>query len=70
MEEQNQNLEKKPNENKDKEYSNINDDTEANLIQESIIDLPKLSTQSEIKNSDVILAILEICTFNKSVCLN
>ena len=65
MEEQNQNLEKKPNENKDNEYSNINDDTEANLIQESIIDLPKLSTQSEIKNSDIILAILEICTFNK-----
>ena len=34
-------------------------------IKDIIIDLPKLSTQSEIKNSDIILAILEICTFNK-----
>ena len=34
-------------------------------IKDFIIDLPKLSMQSEIKNSDVILAILEICTFNK-----
>ena len=30
-----------------------------------IIDLPKLSTQAEIKNSEIILAIVEICTFNK-----
>ena len=34
-------------------------------IKDIIIDLPKLSMQSEIKNSDIILAILEICTFNK-----
>ena len=34
-------------------------------IKDFIIDLPKLSMQSEIKNSDIILAILEICTFNK-----
>ena len=34
-------------------------------IKDFIIDLPKLSNQSEIKNSDIILAILEICTFNK-----
>ena len=34
-------------------------------IKDTIIDLPKLSMQSEIKNSDIILAILEICTFNK-----
>ena len=32
---------------------------------DTIIDLPKLSTQTEIKNSDIILAILEICTFNR-----
>ena len=30
-----------------------------------IIDLPKLSLQSDITNSDIILAIFEICTFNK-----
>ena len=34
-------------------------------IKDIIIDLPKLSMQSEIRNSDIILAILEICTFNK-----
>ena len=34
-------------------------------IKDLIIDLPKLSMQSEIRNSDIILAILEICTFNK-----
>jgi len=32
---------------------------------EAIIDLAKLAGQSEIKNSDIILAIIEICTFNK-----
>ena len=32
---------------------------------DSIIDLPRLSLQSRIQNSDLILAILEICTFNK-----
>ena len=36
-----------------------------NQTTEAIIDLPKLSNQSEIKNSDIILAILEICIYNK-----
>ena len=48
---------------------NENKDIEAPKIdlsdKESIIDLHKLSGQSEIKNSEIILAILEICTFNK-----
>ena len=39
--------------------------TQTSSIKDIIIDLPKLSMQSEIKNSDIILAILEICTFNK-----
>ena len=43
----------------------INEENQINQIQETIIDLPKLSNQSEIKNSDIILAIFEICTFNK-----
>ena len=30
-----------------------------------IMDLPKLSMQTNITNSDIILAIFEICTFNK-----
>ena len=30
-----------------------------------IIDLPKLSLQANITNSDIILSIFEICTFNK-----
>ena len=34
-------------------------------IKDLIIDLPKLSMQSEIRHSEIILAILEICTFNK-----
>ena len=50
-----------------KEDSNINLNlsNQDNQIQEAIIDLPKLSTQSEIQNSDIILSILEICTYNK-----
>ena len=51
------------------ENENENKDIEAPKIdlsdKESIIDLHKLSGQSEIKNSEIILAILEICTFNK-----
>ena len=51
------------------ENENENKNIEAPKIdlseKESIIDLHKLSGQSEIKNSDIILAILEICTFNK-----
>jgi hypothetical protein len=38
---------------------------ENNSNQETIIDLVLLSNKSEIKNSDIILSILEICTFNK-----
>ena len=38
---------------------------QSSSIKDIIIDLPKLSQQSEIKNSDIILAIIEICTFNK-----
>ena len=43
----------------------INDANRPNQTTEAIIDLPKLSNQSEIKNSDIILAILEICIYNK-----
>lgn len=53
------------NEKKNNEIPCINEENQINQIQETIIDLPKLSSQSEIKNSDIILAILEICTFNK-----
>jgi len=53
----------------EKEKEKENKDIDAPKIdlsdKESIIDLHKLSGQSEIKNSDIILAILEICTFNK-----
>ena len=35
------------------------------LNENTIIDLPKLSEQSEIKNSEIILSIFEICLFNK-----
>ena len=38
---------------------------QSSSIKDIIIDLPKLSQQSEIKNSEIILAIIEICTFNK-----
>ena len=38
---------------------------EAHQNVDMIIDLPKLSMQSEITSSDIILAIFEICTFNK-----
>ena len=48
-----------------KEEENIIDLNTPIQAQDSIIDLPKLSNQSEIKNSDIILAILEICTYNK-----
>jgi hypothetical protein len=33
--------------------------------EEAIMDLPKLAVKSDITNSDIILAIFEICTFNK-----
>ena len=51
--------------NEDSNNINLNFTNDTNQIQEAIIDLPKLSTQSEIKNSDIILAILEICIYNK-----
>ena len=40
-----------------------NQESQQNI--DMIIDLPKLSLQSDITNSDIILAIFEICTFNK-----
>lgn len=51
--------------NNDLEDSKITNTNASNPFQESIIDLTKLSTQSEIKNSDIILSILEICTYAK-----
>ena len=42
-----------------------NDSNQKNLQVEAIVDLGKLIRQSEIRNSDVILTIFEICTFNK-----
>ena len=51
--------------NEDSNIFNLSPSNEANQIQDAIIDLPKLSTQTEIKNSDIILAILEICIYNK-----
>ena len=48
-----------------KEQEQIINSNGPNQTTEAIIDLPKLSNQSEIKNSDIILAILEICIYNK-----
>ena len=45
--------------------SENNDSNQKNLQVEAIVDLGKLIRQSEIRNSDVILTIFEICTFNK-----
>ena len=52
-------------ESKNKDLSSSDNPTPVPPIKDLIIDLPKLSMQSEIRNSDIILAILEICTFNK-----
>ena len=52
-------------ESKNQDRSNKDNPALIPSIKDIIIDLPKLSMQSEIKNSDIILAILEICTFNK-----
>ena len=49
---------------------NLNPQNQIKQEQEAIIDLPKLSNQSEIKNADIILAILEICTYNKKYNYN
>ena len=46
-------------------YENPDNQSPSDVFKGCIIDLPKLSTQTEIKNSEIILAILEICTFNK-----
>ena len=46
-------------------YENSGNQSPSDVFKGCIIDLPKLSTQTEIKNSEIILAILEICTFNK-----
>ena len=53
------------NETKNDENVNNNETNQANQTIGTIIDLPKLASQSEIQNSDIILAIFEICTFNK-----
>ena len=58
---QKQNL---PEDKKNKPDNKI-DSTQQNPSVEAIINLPKLAGQSEIQNSDIILAIFEICTFNK-----
>ena len=42
-----------------------NESNKQNSQTDVIIDLPKLASQAEIQNSDIILAIIEICTFNK-----
>ena len=58
-------MEAKP-QNNDSNDSNTTSKTKANLQNiDLIMDLPKLSTKSYITNTDIILSILEICTFNK-----
>ena len=47
------------------EQASNNESNQQNPPVEAIIDLAKLAGQSEIKNSDIILSIFEICTFNK-----
>ena len=49
----------------DNETQNNNETNKSNSTVGTIIDLPKLASQPEIQNSDIILAIFEICTFNK-----
>ena len=58
-------MEAKP-QNNDSNDSNTTSKTKAALQNiDLIMDLPKLSTKSFITNTDIILSILEICTFNK-----
>ena len=59
------NQKQNPTEDKKNEPANNNDANQQNPELETIIDLPKLAGQAEIQNSDIILAIFEICTFNK-----
>ena len=56
--------------NEEEHKINLNPQNKINLAQETIIDLPKLSNKSEIKNSEIILAILEICTYNRKYNYN
>ena len=52
--------------NDDKNSSNTSSKTRASVHSSNLImDLPKLSTKPIITASDIILSILEICTFNK-----
>lgn len=62
--EEEQNLNKNENLNKENDNDNIKEENQNQQV-ETIIDLPKLASQSEIRNSDILLAIFEICTFNK-----
>ena len=58
-------MEAKP-QNNDSNDSNTTSKTKPALQNiDLIMDLPKLSTKSYITNTDIILSILEICTFNK-----
>ena len=58
-------MEAKP-QNNDSNDSNTTSKTKAALQNiDLIMDLPKLSNKSYITNTDIILSILEICTFNK-----
>ena len=58
-------MEAKP-QNNDSNDSNTTSKAKAALQNiDLIMDLPKLSTKSYITNTDIILSILEICTFNK-----
>jgi NACalpha-BTF3-like transcription factor len=60
------NKEEKKNEKSiDNEAQNNNETNKSNSTVGTIIDLPKLASQPEIQNSDIILAIFEIRTFNK-----
>ena len=52
------------------EVENNNENNQANQTIRSTIYLPKLASQSEIQNSDIILSIFEICTFNKNIIMN
>ena len=63
-EEQNSNKNENVNNNKQNENDNNKEENQNQQV-EAIIDLPKLASQSEIRNSDILLAIFEICTFNK-----
>ena len=54
-----------PAENKNDEATPNEEPSKSTPPVETIIDLAKLAGQPEINNSDILLAIFEICTFNK-----